>query len=87
MGLDEPNVAEMLVGEGAVQAAHLVDAGRRLLLSRHPSTNGVTRQPAVRKKKVEVVQPTRQETLARTSQTLSLTAEESELLERLTVEG
>ena len=84
LGLDEPNIAEMLVGEGAVQAAHLVDAGRRLLLSRHP-TNGAVKKPR-RKKKVPAVQPTRQEVLSRTSRSLSLTADESELLERLTDE-
>lgn len=85
LGLDEPNVAEMLVGEGAVQAAHLVDAGRRLLLSRHPSRNGTTRKRRMRKRKIEV-QPTREELLNHASQSLSLTAEETELLETLTVE-
>ncbi len=78
LGLEDANVAEMLVGEGAVQAAHLVDAGRRLLLSRPPI------KKRRRKKKMPIVQPTRQELLSRTSRSLSLTADESELLERLT---
>ncbi len=85
LGLDEPNMAEMLVGEGAVQAAHLVDAGRRLLMSMHPESNGTTRKRRMRKRKIEV-QPTRQELLNHASQSLSLTAEETELLETLTVE-
>ena len=83
LGLDDANVAEMLVGEGAVQAAHLVGAGRRLLMSIHPS-NGTVKERRTRKKKTQVIQPTRQEVLSHTCRTLSLTEKESRLLERLT---
>jgi len=78
LGLEDANVAEMLVGEGAVQAAHLVDAANRLLMSMPPV------RKRRRKKKVPIIRPSRQELLSRTSRSLSLTADESELLERLT---
>ncbi len=88
LGLDEPNMAEMLVGEGAVQAAHLVDAGRRLLLSRHPSPNGTTskRTKVRRKRKLAQVVPDlpHSVSVANAAKSMSLTDEETELLRELT---
>lgn len=83
--LDDSSDIEQLVGSEQVQAAYLVEAGRRLLMSMHP-TNGAVKKQRTRKRKVPIVQPTRQEMLSQTSRSLSLTAEESQLLERLTDE-
>jgi len=82
MSLDDANTAEVLVGEGAVQASHLVEAGRRLMLENEHkrSWNNGARMAT---KPVEK-SPSREESLARASQSFSLTRDELDLVESLT---
>ncbi len=89
LSLDDSNEAERLVGHGAVQASHLVEAGRRLL-----AANGYQRKTVklgkpkragrkIARPSIEKI-PTRQESLSRATQSLSLTRDERDLVESLT---
>lgn len=78
MALDDGTTAEMLVGRGEVQAAHLVEAGRRYMLA--------NQRPVAppKKRRPRKLFDKRLQDVGYVSQSLSLLPDERQLLERLT---
>lgn len=86
LGLDDANMAEMLVGEGAVQAAHLVDAGRRLLMSMHPPQSNSAQASNGKEVSKKAEKQRHNMAIDTAAEAMSLTPKETDLLRTLTSE-
>lgn len=79
MSLDDGNVAELLVGQGVVDASRLVEAGRHFL--NNGGSNRMAQAPEVLEGHIDKGQ--QRFAISSVSRLMSLTADEAELLEHL----